>query len=304
MAPPSPVETRAEELLGTPVVSAATVTGGQICTATRLWLRDGRSVLVKTHHRPQADFFASEARGLEWLREAGGVAVPRVLAVDVDCLILDWVETGQPTAAAAERLARKLAVTHAAGASRFGAPLDGFIGNIAMSNRPADTWAEFWVNRRVLPYLRTASDSGAVSASDVALVERAVSRIEELAGDPEPPSRIHGDLWSGNIVWSRDEDPHLVDPAAYGGHRESDLAVLALFGAPHLDRLLAAYHEAAPLAAGWRERQPLHQLYPLLVHALHFGGSYGARAGVAARTLLRGGAHSALGWRATRRRLP
>ena len=111
-------------------------------------------------------------------------------------------------------------------------------------------------------------------------------RIHEVAGDPEPPARLHGDLWSGNLVWGTDGQVWVIDPAAHGGHRETDLAMLALFGAPHLQRIVDAYDEAAPLADGWRERVALHQLHPLLVHAVLFGGSYGARAAAAARTAL------------------
>jgi fructosamine-3-kinase len=113
-----------------------------------------------------------------------------------------------------------------------------------------------------------------------------VHRIVEIAGPTEPPSRIHGDLWSGNIVWNADRHAVLVDPAAHGGHRETDLAMLALFGLPLLPRVLAAYVEECPLADGWEERQPLHQLFPLLVHAALFGGRYGSLAGDAARRYL------------------
>jgi fructosamine-3-kinase len=91
------------------------------------------------------------------------------------------------------------------------------------------------------------------------------------------PARLHGDLWAGNVLWSAN-GPVLVDPAAHGGHRETDLAMLALFGLPHLGRVLAAYDEAWPLDEGWRDRVPLHQLHPLLVHAALFGGGYGRQA--------------------------
>ena len=287
MARMGTIAARAERLLGTAVVATTPVAGGDICTSTRLRLSDGTSALVKTRPGAPADFFAAEARGLRWLAEAeGGVAVPRVLAAEEDCLILAWVEPGRPTAEAASRLGRELAATHQAGAHRFGADQDGYIGTLPLPNRTAPTWPEFFATRRILPYLKLARDRGAVSAQDVASVEQVVGRITELAGPDEPPARLHGDLWSGNVLWGQDDRAWLVDPATYGGHRESDLAMLALFGLSQLERVLDAYREAAPLADGWEERVPLHQLFPLLVHAALFGGGYGARAGEAARSLL------------------
>jgi fructosamine-3-kinase len=287
------IASRAEQLLGTAVVSTTPVAGGDICTATRLRLADGRSAFVKTRPHAPAGFFTSEARGLQWLGEAGGARVPEVYAAAADCLILAWIDPGRASADGAEAMARSLATTHAAGADSFGAEHDGYIGMAPLLNRPSPSWQEFWVNRRVLPYLKIARDRGAIAADDGRLIEDAMARIDDFAGPPEPPSRVHGDLWSGNIVWGADGSAYLVDPAAHGGHRETDLAMLALFGAPHLSRLLEAYDEAAPLADGWRQRAPLHQLHPLLVHAILFGGSYGGRAGLAAQSLLDGSAGAA-----------
>jgi len=278
---------KVEALLQTAVVATTPVAGGDVCSATRVRLSDGRNAFVKTRSHAPDDFFSVEAAGIRWLGEVvDGAPVPQVLACATDCLILSWVEAGRPTPDIVERFARRLAVTHAAGAARFGAETDGYIGSAPLSNTPAQTWPEFWVTRRVLPYLRAARDRGAMSAADAAAVGQVVDSIEDLAGPDEPPSRIHGDLWSGNVVWSATGDGVLVDPAAHGGHRETDLAMLMLFGTAHLSRLIEAYHEASPLADGWLERVPLHQLHPLLVHAALFGGSYGARAGDAARSLL------------------
>jgi fructosamine-3-kinase len=279
---------RAETLLGTAVVATTPVAGGDICTATRLRLSDGRSALIKTRPNAPDTFFSAEARGLTWLAEAGGAAVPQMLGCAEDCLVVEWVEPGHPSAEAAETLGRGLAETHRAGAQTFGADADGFIGTLPLPNRPADTWAEFYATRRVLPYLKAARDRGAISAEDADAVQAVVQRIDDLAGPAEPPARVHGDLWSGNVLWGSDGRAWLVDPAAHGGHRETDLAMLALFGSPHLSRLVDAYHEVAPLAEGWHDRVPLHQLHPLLVHAVLFGGGYGARAGDAARSLLDG----------------
>ena len=272
-------------MLGTAVVAEAPVGGGDICAAARVTLADGRVVFAKTRRGTPPGFFAAEAAGLGWLRDAGGVPVPDVLDVSAERLVLAWVEPGRPTERAAEELGRALAATHRAGAASFGAGWPGFIGTLPLDNAPGDAWPGWYAERRLLPYLRLAADRGAVSGDDRKAVEDAVARIETLAGPPEPPSRIHGDLWSGNVLWSAAGPAYAVDPAAHGGHRETDIAMLALFGAPFLDRVVAAYDEVSPLAGGWRDRVPLHQLHPLLVHAALFGGGYGARAGAAARAL-------------------
>ena len=280
------VARRAEELLGAAVVATAPVAGGDISTATRLRLTNGTTALMKTHPHAPDDFFLAEAHGLRWLAEAGGVEVPQVLAVDHECLIVAWVEPGKNTADAAVAFGRALAATHAAGAPSYGLDRDGYIGKLPLPNRPADTWAEFFATRRVLPYLKLARDRGAIAEDDAAAVEAVVGRLPRLVPE-EPPARLHGDLWNGNVLWGVDGQAHVIDPAAHGGHRETDLAMLALFGLPHLPRVLDAYAEAwsttRPLADGWQDRFGLHQLFPLLVHACLFGGGYGARAADAAR---------------------
>ena len=227
----------------------------------------------------------AEAAGLAWLSEAGGAPTPDVLAVEDDCIILRYVEHGRVTNDAAEAFGRALAATHNAGSPVFGSEAgDSYIGSLPMPNRPADGWPEFFATRRILPYLKLAVDRGGVQPKDAQAIEQVVRRITDLAGPDEAPSRLHGDLWSGNVLWGHDGSVHLIDPAAYGGHRETDLGMLALFGLPNLQRVLDAYREVSPLADGWEQRVGLHQLFPLLVHACLFGGQYAARAArVAAR---------------------
>ncbi len=280
------VARRAEELLGASVIATAPVAGGDISTATRIRLSNGTTALIKTHHQAPDGFFDAEARGLEWLAQArpdGGVAVPEVLAHDHECLILRWVEPGKNTVDAAVVLGQALARTHRAGAEEYGAAQDGFIGRLPLPNRTAPTWPEFYATRRLLPYLKLARDRGAIEADDAAAVEGVVRRLAVLVPE-EPPARLHGDLWNGNVLWGLDGACRVIDPAAYGGHREVDLAMLSLFGLPHLHRVLDAYDEEHPLADGWRDRLGVHQLFPLLVHACLFGGGYGARAADTARS--------------------
>ncbi|WP_459722928.1 fructosamine kinase family protein [Actinophytocola sp. KF-1] len=256
--------------------------------AYRLRLADGAEVVAKRHDRPRG--VAAEAAGLRWLA-AGGLRCPHVLAHDEEWLVIEAVTVGSPSVAAAEAFGHELAALHRTGASAFGdappgGPVDGWIGLAPMRNVPGPAWPEWYAAHRVLPYLRDAVDQGVLH--DPGPIEAVCERIGELAGPAEPPARLHGDLWSGNVLWGADGHVWLIDPAAHGGHRETDLAMLHLFGCPHLDRIVAAYDGAGPLAEGWRARIPLHQLFPLLVHTVLFGGGYGAQAVAAARAVLGG----------------
>jgi fructosamine-3-kinase len=274
--------------------SVATITGQPVRAATPrgvIWLvtlDDGRTVVAKRGESGQA---MAEAAGLRWLRVPGGPPVPQVHGHNEHWLVTEHIPAGQTDGAAAKRLGRQLAALHAAGAPAFGAPPPGgprqaWIGAAPMANITAAEWPQWYAEHRVLRYLRTAVDRGAVNAAEARAVHRTCERVDELAGPAEPPARLHGDLWSGNVYAGADGRAWLLDPAAHGGHRETDLAMLALFGYPHLERLLAGYTDVAPLAPGWQQRAPLHQLFPLLVHAVLFGGSYGANAAAAARAAL------------------
>ena len=232
----------------------------------------------------------AEARGLRWLAEPGAMPIPEVQGWDDQALVLSWLPPGPADPEAAADFGRALARLHRSGASEFGAPWPGFIASLPLDNTPwpADQgWPHWYAERRVRPYLRRAAGQGTLGPRDVALVEKVLDRIGALAGPDEPPSRIHGDCWSGNVLWSGGRG-WLIDPAAHGGHRETDLAMLDLFGAPHLATVLRAYTEQAPLAPGWRARVPLHQLHPLLVHVCLFGAGYRDQTLAAARAALAG----------------
>jgi fructosamine-3-kinase len=261
------------------IAHAEPIAGGDINDAWRVELIDRRVVFVKSHAAPPPGMFAAEAEGLAWLAE-GPLRVPRVLAVADGFLALEWLELGGRGAPGAdgpgsrprfeERLGRGLAQLHALGAPSFGHARDNYLATLPQDNAPAPDAATFWVDRRLRPTLARLGDPALVDRLD-----RLRARPDRF-GPPEPPARLHGDLWWGNIgctSGARGGEPVVFDPAVYGGHREIDLAMLALFGDVG-DRLVAAYQEVWPLAADWRSRLPLWQLYPLAVHAVLFGGRY------------------------------
>jgi fructosamine-3-kinase len=278
---------------------ARRVGGGDINEAFHVVLADGREAFVKTRRDAAPGEYAAEAAGLTWLAEPGALRTPHVIEVVEDYLALEWIPPaahGGLEAGGAEELGRGLAATHTAGARGFGdagEPGDGGagaggsagFGSLRLSNEPTADWPSFYAERRLSPLARIAREREALSSAGVAAVERTCERMADLVGPPEPPARLHGDLWSGNVMVDARGRPWLIDPSAYGGHREVDLAMLRLFGAPS-ERVFAAYEEVEPLAAGWEERVELYQLLPLLVHALLFGGSY---RGAAERVALRYG---------------
>jgi fructosamine-3-kinase len=275
---------------GAAVTGGTRAAGGSINEAWALQLAGGGRAFVKTRADAAPGEYATEAAGLRWLAQAGAVALPGVLAVGEDderrFLALEWIDEGRLDAGAEEALGHGLAALHAAGAPAFGAPPPGApapgggpaplrIGELALPNDPAADWPSFYAQRRLQPLVALCLARGTLSVAGARAIELVCERIGDLAGPPEPPARLHGDLWGGNVLAGADGRARLIDPAAYGGHREVDLAMLRLFGAPS-ERVFAAYAEAAPLAEGHEERVALWQLFPLLVHAALFGGSYGA----------------------------
>lgn len=237
-----------------------------------------------------ADFFPVEAAGLRWLSAAGPEAARIVEVFDVGStgITLQRLTPASPTGEAAADFGRRLAVTHDAGADAFGQGPDGwdgdgYIGQQRLLLRPTRQWGAFYAEQRLLPYARAARDRGHLDTGAADRIVRLCSRLTDGEfDDGQPPARIHGDLWAGNVIFT-DDGVVLIDPAAHGGHRLTDLAMLALFGTPYLEMIFAAYAEAAGLEPDFTELIGLHQLHPLLVHAVSHGPSYGHEAGEVAR---------------------
>jgi fructosamine-3-kinase len=272
----SDVRAELERILHGAVVEASRLGGGSINDAFRVTFADGRVVFVKTHANPPPGMFEAEASGLRWLEEPNVIRVPRVLAFSdrrPAYLALEMLTPAKRRSSFDEELGRALAALHSFGSPSFGLDHDNFIGRLPQSNAPAADWPTFYWESRLEPQLRLACDRSLVGPSLRARFEALRRDLPELVGPDEPPARLHGDLWGGNLHVDEAGAPCLIDPAVYGGHREVDLAMMRLFGG-FGQRVFAAYDEAFPLAPGASERIDLYQLYPLLVHVNLFGGSY------------------------------
>jgi fructosamine-3-kinase len=234
--------------------------------------------------------FEMEAAGLGWLAEAEGIRVPEVLGVggEPGWLTLERIETGRLSPSGAEELGQALAGMHLLGAGSHGSLPPGApdrvlrVGLAEIELEESESWPRLYADQMLELLAVRAHRDGHLGEADLEAIRRVCERIEELAGPDELPSRLHGDLWRGNVLAGAAGRGGHIHPAAAGAHREIDLAMLRLFGSPS-DRIFAAYEEAAPLAEGHANRVDLWQLLPLLVHAVLFGGSYGASAGRAAR---------------------
>jgi fructosamine-3-kinase len=268
------------EALGAAIVRTSRVHGGDVAVAYAVELGDGRRVFAKTHPAAPPHFFTTEAAGLRWLRDGldsrDPLAVPEVLAVSDERpnhLALEWIDEARAARASERAFGVGLAHLHAAGAPCFGREDRRSTGSRGLPNEPTATWSEFYASQRLLPLARLARDAHALPDSAVDGLARVARRLEQFGAADEGPARLHGDLWAGNRLFGADGRHWLVDPAAHGGHREFDLAMMRLFGG-FGPECFEAYDEVSPLAPGWQERVQLHQIAPLVVHAIKFGGGY------------------------------
>ncbi len=275
-------------ICGAEVRSLTPVTGGDINEAHRAELADGRRVFVKTHPEAPPGMFAAEAAGLAWLSEPDAVRIPSVIGVHDPLeptegddgprlLVLEWIERAHANATHDEELGRALAQLHRSGAPTFGLErgTGNWVGAIAQPNANHATWGGFYAHERLDPLVVRATERGLLPGDARPRFGALYERLDDLYPAAEPPARLHGDLWGGNAMTDEHGAPVLIDPAVYGGHREMDLAMMQLFGG-FSSRVFAAYDEVHPRLEGHADRVALHQLYPLLVHTLLFGGSYAA----------------------------
>lgn len=254
------------------IISRQPLAGGDISRVERVELNDGRVAVLKAHRAGQKGFFAAEAHGLDWLRETATLRIPEVLEVGEGYLLLEWLPSATPRSDYAEQLGRGLAGLHHPARSPAGLDRNNYVGSLEQDNRTSQHWLEFYCERRLRPLVVRAVARGLAPDSWRARFNRLFDTLINWVPE-EPMSRLHGDLWSGNVLVGPQGEPCLIDPAVYVGHREVDLAMMRLFGG-FSPRVFSAYEEAFPLTPGAAERVPLYQLYPLLVHVHLFGRGY------------------------------
>jgi fructosamine-3-kinase len=264
------------------LLGADAVGGGCIHHAVRLRTTHGEW-FAKWNEECAPDLFLGEAEGLRALRAAGsGLKVPEVLVALVPeagrpaCIVMEYLTPRAEAAGDDAGLGRGLAAIHGRPREVFGFTVTTYCGPTPQDNRPSPSWAEFYAERRLRPLAAALEREGRFTSAERALVERVAERLPALVPRGSQPALVHGDLWSGNVL-ATTAGPALVDPAAAACDREVEFGITTLFGG-FSEAFFAAYHEALPLERGWRERNPLYQLYHLLNHHLIFGGQYGAQA--------------------------
>jgi len=211
--------------------------------------------------------FKAETKGLTILKETDIIYIPEIINFDKDFLLMEFIEKKEETQIFWENFGRKISELHRVSNDHFGLDHNNFIGSLDQENEKEEKWIDFFINRRIKTQLRINEFPTKILNS----FDKLFLKIEKIFPE-ENPALLHGDLWSGNFICSNNE-PVLIDPAIYFGHREMDISMTKLFGGFN-ERFYESYNENYSLSEGWIERKKICNLYPLLVHANLFGGHY------------------------------
>ena len=274
-------------LYGNSVAIAETdrLSGGDINKAYGLTLNTGAHIFMKANSKANADFFTAEAAGLSAIEATGVIKTPEILCTGTDdgedvgysFLLLKFIKSAKPRTDYWETFAQDLAALHKADtkifeiSGKFGFFQNNFIGARAQNNTPSDSWISFFRDNRLAPQFKDADSY--FTAEDRTKITKLLDHLEDFLIEPNQPSLLHGDLWSGNVMCGPEGKAMLIDPAAYIGHAEADLAMTELFGG-FPEKFYDAYHEANPLEPGYENRRDLYNLYQLLNHLNLFGPTY------------------------------
>lgn len=259
------------------------ISGGDINKAYGLTLTDGTHIFMKENAKENADFFIAEAAGLTAIAQTKTIAVPHILCSGTDrergssFLLLEFITAKKRVADYWETLAYELAAMHRAETKDFvtegsyGFNYNNYIGAKAQVNTAYSSWIDFFRDCRLKPQFQRAA--GYFDTGDKKKIDRLLEHMDRILIEPQYPSLLHGDLWSGNVITGNDGRAWLIDPAAYVGHAEADIAMTELFGG-FSPVFYEAYKEAADMQPDYRYRRDFYNLYQLLNHLNMFGRSY------------------------------
>ncbi|MFN1834862.1 fructosamine kinase family protein [Balneola sp. MJW-20] len=274
---PDSIRNSIESKLGHTLISAEPVSGGDINKASRVQFDNGNICFLKWNQDTPADMFEAEAHGLQLLRHSDcGLVIPEVLHTGPDHLLLNWITEGNAVQNSAAEMGRALARLHRNSSDRFGLERDNYIGRLTQSNRQYSNWFDFFAIERIEKQVQMGVESGKLRRPLLRKVQKLYPRLGHLF-PAESPALLHGDLWSGNYMFTKDGTASIYDPATYYGHREMDLAMSRLFGG-FPEAFYEGYNDAFPQEPGFEDRLHLYNLYPILVHANLFGSAYAERA--------------------------
>ncbi|MFD0987663.1 fructosamine kinase family protein [Methyloligella solikamskensis] len=276
---------RLETVLGAEITQSRALPVGFGLEGLEITLNDGRHLAVKASRspgkaHPSNGLWAApleiEGYMLGELRRLSDFPVPEVHHCDADLLVMDFIETdgGSITEAVERDAAETIAALHSVRGERFGYPKDTLIGPLPQRNAESDRWIPFFAEHRLMAMARMAHEDGPLSAADLARLERLAERLDAFLVEPEHPSLLHGDLWTGNVLVKGNQIAGFVDPAISFGHPEIELAFTTMFGT-FGGAFFDAYEAISPLEPGFHElRKDLYNLYPTLVHVRLFGRGY------------------------------
>ncbi|MEP1152436.1 MAG: fructosamine kinase family protein [Balneola sp.] len=270
---PEHIKVTIEKNLDSKIISTRAQSGGDINQASVLTFQNGDSFFLKWNAAVPSTMFATEAKGLQLLSEANtDFVIPEVILSGKDFMLLSLIEPGVENSSSSFQFGVELAKLHKHTSTQFGLDHDNFIGKLRQKNTLHKTWKDFFVQERIEPQLKLGINSGKFPSSILSNIDKLHSTVEKLFPD-EPPTLLHGDLWSGNYMYSENGTVSIYDLAVYYGHREMDIAMTRLFGG-FSQEFYSGYNSEYPLSEGAEERITLCNLYPILVHANLFGDGY------------------------------
>ncbi len=222
------------------------------------------------------DLMEKEAQGLNELQKNNLIHIPKIIAHGTEngmpYLILEWLERGIQNETYWYRFGEALAHQHLIHAENFGYQNNNYLATLKQDNTPHKSWGDFYFNCRIMPLAKILFHQKKIAKQEFLLFEKLEKNLSSVF-PKEKPALLHGDLWSGNIMALQNSVPTLIDPAVYYGHREMDIGMTLLFGG-FSKTFYDSYNSFYPLAPGWEKRTEICQLYPLMTHAVLFGGGY------------------------------